>query len=156
MTSWRNTRAQINAVQSVRHVPTNGVTLSRSVWKAKRRPNELNTIQYGKAELDSRADTCCAGMDFTVIEHTGTTCEVHPYHPKYKPGANVPLVKAVTAYDHNGNTYILVLNQALYFGDEMPNSLLNPNQIRFNGIIVDDLSNSPVSRQSFDPFHMLP
>jgi len=48
------------------------------------------------------------------------------------------VVKAATAYDYNCTTYILILNQALYFGDDMPNSLLNPNQIRSNGVTVDD------------------
>ena len=77
-------------------------------------------------------------MDFTILEHTGATCEVHPYHPKYKPVTNVPVDKAATAYDFKGTTYILILNQALYFGEDMPNSLFNPNQIRANGVIVDD------------------
>lgn len=48
------------------------------------------------------------------------------------------MVKAVTAYGHNGVTYILVANQALYFGEDMPNSLLSPNQLRSNGVVVDD------------------
>ncbi len=86
--------------------------------------------------------------------HSGITCEIHPYQPKYKPVANVPVVKAVTAYDYNGTTYILVLNQALYFGEDMPNSLLNPNQMRSHGIVVDDcpthLSPNQVSTHSIN------
>jgi len=83
---------------------------ARSILKTNHRTKNLpGTMGYSKVELDSRADTCCAGADFTIIEHTGTTCEVHPYHPKYKPVTNVPVVKAV-----------------------------NPNQIRSNGVIVDD------------------
>jgi len=153
MTSRRNTRARINAVCSVRNVPLCNDESSRSILKTRRQqPNRLDCVQYSKVELDSRADTCCAGIDFTVIEHTGITCEVHPYHPKYKPDANVPVVKAVTAYDHNGTIYILVINQALYFGEDMPNSLLNPNQMRSHGIVVDDcpthLSPNQVSTHS--------
>jgi hypothetical protein len=36
-------------------------------------------------------------------------------------------------------SYILVLGQALYFGDEVEASLLCPNQMRANGVIVDDI-----------------
>jgi hypothetical protein len=57
--------------------------------------------------------------------------EVHPYNPTYKAESNVPIVKAANDYDTcKGKTIILIFNQALYFGDEMPNSLLNPNQMR--------------------------
>ncbi|MGH3054467.1 MAG: hypothetical protein ACRDL7_05760, partial [Gaiellaceae bacterium] len=54
---------------------------------------------------------------------------------------NVPIVKAGTAYDdpYNGITYILVLNQALYFGEKLENTLLCPNQMRANGLVVDDV-----------------
>jgi hypothetical protein len=65
---------------------------------------------------------------------------VHPYHPKYKPTKDVPVVKGVTAYDdvESGKTYILCVNQGLYFRNEMKHSLLNQNQMRSNGVIVDD------------------
>jgi hypothetical protein len=77
---------------------------------------------------------------YHVIEYTGQVCEVHPYHPKYKPTLNVPVVKGVTTYDDekSGMTYILCINQGLYFGNDMKHSLLNQNQMRSNGIIVDD------------------
>ncbi len=80
------------------------------------------------------------GSTYHVIEYTGQVCEVHPYHPKYKPTLNVPVVKGVTAYDDekSGKTYILCINQGLYFGNDMKHSLLNQNQMRPNGIIVDD------------------
>jgi hypothetical protein len=137
MTSQRNTRLRINAIHTICHVPSTANNDNvRTILKTKCNSGEANS--YGMAELDSRADTCCAGKDFIVLEDTNTTCEVHPYHPKYKPVTNVPVVKAATAYDYNGTTYILILNQELYFGDDMPNSLLNPNQIRSNGVTVDN------------------
>jgi hypothetical protein len=55
-----------------------------------------------------------------VIEYTGQVCNVYPYSPKYKPRTNIPIVKAITAYDSPSvETFILCLNQALYFGNEM-------------------------------------
>ncbi|MGH3053996.1 MAG: hypothetical protein ACRDL7_03345, partial [Gaiellaceae bacterium] len=45
------------------------------------------------------------------------------------------------AYDEpeSGITYILVMSQALYFGDKLLNTLLCPNQLRANGLVVDDV-----------------
>jgi hypothetical protein len=34
---------------------------------------------------------------------------------------------------------ILVINQALYFGKNLSHILLNPNQLRFNNVTVDDV-----------------
>ena len=47
---------------------------------------------------------------------------------------------AATAYtcQDTGQTYILVINEALWFGDRLSNSLINPNQLRFGGITVND------------------
>jgi hypothetical protein len=53
---------------------------------------------------------------------------------------NIPIMTAATAYDDptTGITYILIMGQALYMGDKMKNTLLCPNQLRSNGIIVDE------------------
>jgi len=54
---------------------------------------------------------------------------------------DVPIVQAGTAYDNpeTGETLILIINQGLYFGEGLPVSLLNPNQMRYNGVEVDDI-----------------
>ena len=61
--------------------------------------------------------------------------------PKYKALQNVPIVQAGTAYEdrESGKTYILILNQSLYLGDSLPSTLLNLNQARSNGVVVDDV-----------------
>ena len=97
-------------------------------------------IQEGRSELDSHADTCVAGATWKVMEYTGVVCNVYPYSDSYKPLKQVPVVEAVTAYDHpTGETFILVLAQALYLGDRQEPSLLCPNQMRSYGIVVDDV-----------------
>jgi hypothetical protein len=112
---------------------------SRNIARVRSNRQCQDSLRYENCELDSRADTCCAGSTFKVIEYTGQICNVYPYCPKYKPRTDIPVVKAVTAYDHpNGDTFILCLNQALNFGDKRPNSLLNQNQLRYNGIVVND------------------
>jgi hypothetical protein len=92
-------------------------------------------------ELDSHVDTSCVGANCRIIGYTDKVCSVSPFHPKYKALANIPIVQAGTAYDEpeTGKTYILVLNQSLYMGDALPNTLLNLNQVRSNNITVDDV-----------------
>jgi hypothetical protein len=53
----------------------------------------------------------------------------------------IPIVKAAFAYDDpaTGETFVLTFGQALYFGSKINHVLLNPNQIRANGIEVDDV-----------------
>ena len=47
----------------------------------------------------------------------------------------MPIVFRDKTYDHtDGNTYTLVLHESLYYGSHMKHSLINPNQIRFNGL----------------------
>ena len=97
-------------------------------------------IQEGRSELDSHADTCVAGATWKVMEYTGVVCDVYPYSDSYKPLKQVPVVEAVTAYDHlTGETFILVLAQAFYLGDQQEPSLLCPNQMRSYRIVVDDV-----------------
>lgn len=56
---------------------------------------------------------------------------VYPYDDSYQPVINVPIVTGDTTYHHHdGNSYILVINEALYYGDRLRHSLINPNQIR--------------------------
>ena len=45
------------------------------------------------------------------------------------------IVYVDTAYNHtDGNTYILVLHEYLYFGSHMNQILINPNHIHFNDL----------------------
>ena len=87
-------------------------------------------------EGDSNADTCCLGSNFLVLEMTNRTAEVYPYDPSYEPIANVPIVSGATAYEDesDGSTYILVFNESLFYGKKLGNTLINPNQVRDNGI----------------------
>ena len=54
--------------------------------------------------------------------------------------ASVPIVTCAVAYD-NPRTYstvILVFNQSLYFGDRLAHNLICPQQLRMNGIEVNE------------------
>jgi len=111
---------------------------------------QMNVHQTGHSsrtetcELDSHADTLVAGANFVILEYTDTSCSVTPFCKSYESKQGIPIVKAATTYDDEatGVTYILILGQALYFGEEVESRLLCPNQLRANGVIVDD---TPIS-----------
>ena len=65
---------------------------------------------------------------------------MYAYDTSIAPIENVPIVSAASAYDDvaTGDTFILVFNNALYHGDKLDHSLINPNQVRAYGIPVWD------------------
>ena len=94
----------------------------------------------GRNELDSHADTIVAGANCVLIERTGKVVSVSPFSSEYNSIDDIPIATVATAYDTGkGETYILIYNEALYFGDRMSHTLLCPNQLRHNGLIVDDV-----------------
>ncbi len=118
----------------------------RNIAQIKALPPELPPTNY--LELDSHADTTCAGANCRIIEYTDKACHVSAFSQHYGELENIPVVKAGTAYDApTGETFILVLGQALYLGDYIGHSLLCPNQARANGVIIDDV---PI-HLAFDP-----
>ena len=51
---------------------------------------------------------------------------------------NLPLANVLHAYDtQEGETLILRVNNSIYLGEHMDDSLLCPNQCRENGIMID-------------------
>jgi hypothetical protein len=93
----------------------------------------------GRNEMDSHADTSCAGANWKAIELTGLTCDVSPFTQDYDAVKDVPVATCATAVaDESGETIILVCHQMLYFGTSLPHSLLNPNQLRLGGTPVRD------------------
>jgi hypothetical protein len=59
-----------------------------------------------------------------------------PYTEAYDAIKSVPIVQAATVYDNRdtGETMILILNEAIWMGDQMEHTLINPNQLRAYGI----------------------
>jgi hypothetical protein len=95
-----------------------------------------------RCELDSHADTWVAGNNSLEIDHIdGRTVTVAPYTKEYepKPGVRISTVAYLWEEPESGKPYVLIVHEALYFGDELEGSLMNPNQIRDNGIRVDDV-----------------
>ena len=64
---------------------------------------------------------------------------VAPYHDEYEP-MKVKLVMVTTLWEDpkDGQLYILLIYEALYFGGCLKQMLLNPNQLRVNSLLVND------------------
>jgi hypothetical protein len=94
-----------------------------------------------RSELDSHVDTCVAGSNTHLLWYTDHSVSVSPFIGEYKPLKNIPIGTIATAWDNpkDGMTIILVIHEALYFGEHMPHSLLCPNQLCSNGIIINDM-----------------
>jgi len=88
-----------------------------------------------------------AGSNTVPLWYTDQKVSVSPFIGEYQPIRDIPVAKVATPWDDpkDGSTTILVINEALYFGDRMLHTLLCPNQLRYNGIIVN---NTP---KIFDP-----
>jgi hypothetical protein len=117
----------------------------RTIMKVarKRKADELDEPMPGfeaRNELDTRADTICAGTNFLCIRPTGMVCSVKGFHQSFAPIHEIPVATVATAWDdpESGQTFILIIHQALYFGKQLDHSLVNRNQIRISGIPVCD------------------
>ena len=90
--------------------------------------------------MDTHADTCCAGSNWSLLELTGKICEVNPFMESYQPVSDIPVARCCTVWtdQHDSMEYLLVGDQMLWFGTLLPNSLINPNQIRSYGHEVND------------------
>ncbi|KAI2492418.1 hypothetical protein MHU86_22127 [Fragilaria crotonensis] len=93
----------------------------------------------GRCEMDSHADTCVAGGNCVVLEYSGRNATVEAYSPDY-PSKTVPIATVATAYDcpTSNATFVLIINEALFFGESLSFSLLSPNQLRDNDVHVDE------------------
>ena len=89
--------------------------------------------------MDTHADTCCAGANWTPMHYTGEICEVSPFLNTYAPLQEIPVARCCTVWtDDEGKEYLLVGDEMLWFGTALENSLMNPNQIRAYGISIND------------------
>ena len=100
---------------------------------AKRKPSLLPP--EGRIELDSHVDTIVLGANCVILSHTGQNCDVMPYSDTYDAITDVPVVTGATLWTspHDGDKYILIFNKALWMGNTLQHTLVNPNQLRAYG-----------------------
>jgi len=95
---------------------------------------------WGRNDIDNHADTCALSSNWTVIEDTGQVAEVSGFSDELSTVKNIPIVKAISIFidPETGEEILLMIDQALYFGDRLEHSLINPNQIRAFGHSLND------------------
>jgi Reverse transcriptase (RNA-dependent DNA polymerase) len=123
-----------------RFVAAHVSTVRRATTRRIARISNGEATVYNKMEMDSHADTVVLGRNCVILSYTGRECDVSPYTDSYEAIKGVPIVTGATAWTshEDGQTYILVFNEALWMGEVLEHSLLNPNQLRHYGVRVQD------------------
>jgi len=103
-------------------------------------PHQTQDGHVARNELDTHADTCCAGANWRLMSHTGEICEVSPFLSSYDPVQEILVGRCCTVWTNqdDGQEYLLVGDQMLWFGTQLEHSLINPNQLRHYGLAVYD------------------
>jgi len=80
------------------------------------------------------------GANCVLLETTGETATVHSFSDERKPFSDVPIGTIATSWvvPETGEVIVLVMHEALYFGDRLDHTLICPNQLRSYGIDVYD------------------
>ena len=91
--------------------------------------------------VDSHSDTTVVGKHAkitAIIE--GQTVEAFPFAKSFGSIKDLPIVNKAVTYDHPTlcRTFILHMNHSIFIGEDSDHCLLSPNQVRANGIKVDD------------------
>ena len=85
--------------------------------------------------FDSYANTCCAGRQVRVeLFIEGKTVTATGFSNSMPVMEDQPLANVLYAFDSShGEVFILQVNNSIYLGDKMEDSLLCPNQCRDRG-----------------------
>ena len=73
-----------------------------------------------------------------IIE--GQTVKDFPFAKSFGSIKDLPIVNAAVMYDHPSlcRTFLLHMNHSIFIGEDSDHCLLSPNQVRANGIKLDD------------------
>jgi hypothetical protein len=111
-------------------------------------PNDTVMGTIGRNEMDTHADTCCAGANWLLLDFTNEVCKVTQFLHSYEPVKEVMVTRCgmVWMSPNTGHEYLLVGDQMLLFRSQMDHSLINPNEICEYGIPIYDI---PFSQSQF-------
>jgi hypothetical protein len=98
--------------------------------------------QDSTLDLDSHAEIAVLGGNCRIIHDTGRTLQVYSYDPSQGPTTR-SVVSGCFAYDdpQDGTAKILVVHQGVHVPG-LPNSLIPPNQMRDNEVVVNECPKS--------------
>ena len=75
-----------------------------------------NDSSLSRTELDSHADSSCVGSNAVILSQTGRHIDVSAFVEELSTKNEVPIVTAAVAHaDEDGNSSLLIINEALYF-----------------------------------------
>ena len=102
--------------------------------------HKIQHTTHGRIELDIYVDTMVLRSNCVVLSYTGKECEVSPYSPDYEAVHNVLVVTGATVWTNpqDGKAILLVFHDALWMGDKLDQTLVNPNQLRAYGVDIQD------------------
>ena len=127
-------------IQSIISVPRRyGRQVKRSKTSSSINTDEAEPGFDANNELNTRANTICAGTNWRILSASGQCCDVYGFHKKINGIEYMPIARVDTLIrDEHVRVHILIVNQALYFGASLDHSLRNTNQIS----VYDDPYNS--------------
>jgi hypothetical protein len=129
-------------------------SFDRQVMSTKRGA-AIDELTYceGRVEIDNHADTHALGPNCRVLSHANRTCTMSGFCDQLDAIKNVEIVTGAAAWDDpdSGETWILIFHEALWFGDAIKTTLLNPNQARAHGVKVQDDPTSRFPVAIYDP-----
>ena len=106
-----------------------------------------------RTELDSHADSPCVGHNTLVVSRTGKSVYVNVALPSMG-SRKAPIITAAVTYDApDGEQYVVIINQAIYF-EELQHNLIGTNMVRMNDVDVNDRPKSLTTNPS-DEDHAL-
>ena len=80
--------------------------------------------------MDTHADTCCSGANWTPMHYTGEICEMSPFLNTYAPVQEIPVARCCTVWiDDEGKEYLLVGDEILWIETAPENLMIHPNHI---------------------------
>jgi hypothetical protein len=100
-----------------------------------------NTVEGHIAQNnDTHADTCCAGANWSLMELTSEVYNVNPFLDSYQPIQEIPVARCCTVWTNQDDSVkcLLVGDQMLWFGAQLPHTLINLNQLCAYQIDVND------------------
>ena len=101
--------------------------------------------------IDSGADTCCAGRHAYVVEIIpNMTVSCRGFSDNLPVEDNLPIANVIYAYDckDRGEVILLRINYCIYLGNKKCDAIACPNQLRLNGVSVDERPSSLFPNES--------
>jgi hypothetical protein len=82
----------------------------------------------------------CAGINCQPISFTGQHCQAYGFHDDLTLINDVPIATVATVWSNpnTGKSFIVIIHEALYFGDSMDHLSVNSNQLQAFEIDVYD------------------